>query len=181
MHSLFNDQMHVHVVLRRAYTVNTGYRCNNDCVVSFKYCPGCRMPHSVYIVINKCVFLYVCVSCRDISLRLLIVVVADKKLNSIIRKEFFKFSVELGCKSLVMSNHNGWLFNICDHIRNCQCLSGPCNAQKNLVFNPVFNASCKLIYCIWLITLWSKRGNKLECVHTNILNDFYTLLGGYGI
>src|SRR4030042_1491356 len=128
MHSLFNDQMHVHVVLRRAYTVNTGYRCNNDCVVSFKYCPGCRMPHSVYIVINK-----------------------------------------------------WWLVNICDHIRNCECLSGPCNAQKNLVFNPVFNASCKLIYCIWLITLWSKRGNKLEFIHTNILNDFYTLLGGYGI
>ncbi len=51
------------------------------------------MTHLINLVIDGGVLLNVEVSAGDISLRLIVVVVTDEKLDCVFRKEFLEFSV----------------------------------------------------------------------------------------
>jgi hypothetical protein len=94
---------HSVIGLRRPQTIDTGDAGYNDDIISLKKGPGSGVSHLIDVFIDLSVLLDIGVGGRDISLGLIIVVITDKKFNGILRKEFLKFTVELGSKSFVMT------------------------------------------------------------------------------
>ena len=107
VHPFFDNQVHIQIVLRRAYAVNAGDRGHNDGIPSFEDRPCRRMSQPVYVVIDHGIFFYIRVGCRDISLGLIVVVVADKEFNCVLREKLFELSVKLCREGLVMGYYKG--------------------------------------------------------------------------
>ncbi len=74
---------------------------------------GCRVAQLVDVVVDGRVLGYIGVRGRDIGFRLVVVIVGDKVLHGIVRKEGRKLCVQLGCQRLVGGNDQGRPFCPC--------------------------------------------------------------------
>jgi len=80
---------------------------------------GCGgVPKLVNLVINHRLFFYICIRSRNISLRLVIIVIRNEIVNGIIRKKFPKFISELGSQGFIVGDDQCRQANPCNHI--CQ-------------------------------------------------------------
>jgi hypothetical protein len=62
------------------------------------------VPHLIDVFIDLSVFFDIGIGGGNIGFGLIIIVITDKKFDSILWKEFFKFAVQLGGQSLVMGD-----------------------------------------------------------------------------
>ncbi|MEL7302669.1 MAG: hypothetical protein AAGJ53_03135, partial [Pseudomonadota bacterium] len=88
-------ERHRGVRLDRADTVDAGDRCDDDHVIAFKQRARCGVPHAVDLLVNRGFLLDVRVGARDVSLRLVVVVIRDEVLDGVLREEAFELAVEL--------------------------------------------------------------------------------------
>ena len=92
-------------------------------IATFPGEPACGMTKFINFIINRCIFFYICVGCRNVGFRLVIVVVTYKIFNSVFGKKFFEFSVELTCKRFVVRyNESRFLYSF-NYVSHCKCLA----------------------------------------------------------
>ena len=95
-------QSHPAVFLFTAYAVYTGNRSNDNHIISGKQRSGCFLPQAVYFIIDRSVFINIGISARNISLGLIIIIIADKIFHCIFGEKMFEFIVKLSSQGLVM-------------------------------------------------------------------------------
>ena len=83
------------------------------------------MPHLIDFLVDLSVLLDIGVRGGNISLGLVIVIIADEEFDGILRKEFFEFAVKLGGQSLVMGDDQSGLLDLLNHVGHGEGLSGP--------------------------------------------------------
>ena len=87
---------HLQVVFGGAQTKDARYARHHNHVAPGQYRPGGRMAQSIDHFVDRGIFFNVGIGSRQVGLRLVVVVVADKILNSIVRKDGFELLVKLG-------------------------------------------------------------------------------------
>ena len=88
---------------------------------------------------------------RDIGLRLVVIVIADKVFHSVFREKIPEFAVELCCECFVVGQHQGRAVQAGDHICHRKGLAGACHPQKNLLINTVLYPGHKRVDGLGLI------------------------------
>ena len=75
---------------------------NDDDVAPLEKSAGCAVAQLIDLVVDGGILLDICVRGRDVSLRLVVVIVGDKVFHRILREKFFKLTVKLCCQCLIM-------------------------------------------------------------------------------
>ena len=68
-----------------------------------------------------------------ICFRLVVIIIADKKLHGIVREKLFKLAAQLGSESLVGGHHQGRALNLLNNIGHGKCFPGAGYSQQGLV------------------------------------------------
>ena len=92
------------------------------------------MAHLVDKLVNGRIFLDIGVAGRDIGLRLVIIVIADKILHAIVREQGFELVVKLGCQGFVRGDDQAGPLHLVDDVGHGECFAGTGHPQKDLVF-----------------------------------------------
>ena len=104
------------VCLRRPQTVDARDAGDDDDIVPLKKRACCGVSHLIDVFVDLGVFFDIGVRGGDISFRLIIIIIADEKLDGILRKEFFELAVKLGSQGLVMGDDQGRLLNLFNYV-----------------------------------------------------------------
>ena len=94
----------------------------------------------------------------DVRLRLVVVVIGDKELYRIVRKELLELSVELSRECFVVAHDNGGLANLSNHVGDRKGLPGTCRTQQGLVMIAAFQPGDELADCLRLVAHGRKVG-----------------------
>ena len=115
---------------RVAYTIDTGNGGHHDNVSPSALQTGGRFQAKLlYFVIDRQILFYVGISSGYISFGLVIIVVGNKILDRILRKELSEFSIQLRNKRFIMTQDKSRSLNLLDDIGNGEGLSGTGHPQ----------------------------------------------------
>ncbi len=170
-HPLFQKEEHPVIRLRRPQAIDAGDAGDNDHIISLEEGPRGRVPHLIDLFIDLRILFNIGVGRRDVGFRLIIVVIADEKLNRILRKEFFELAVKLSGQSLVVGDDQRGFLNPLDHIGHGEGLTGAGHAEKSLMGDALENSLAQLFNGLRLISLGLELGDKLELAHAFILQQ----------
>ncbi len=137
LHPHFEEEEHPLVGLRGADAIDAGDAGHDDDVPPLQQEVGRGVAELVDLLVDRGVFLDVGIGTGDVGLGLVVVVIADKVGNGIVRKEGFELPVKLGGEGLVVGDDEGGPVHGGDHVRHREGLSGPGHAEENLVRLPV--------------------------------------------
>src|SRR5208282_1277957 len=116
------------------------------------------MPESVYVIIDHGIFFYIGICGRDISFRLVIIIVAYEKLHCVLRKQLFEFTVQLRCQRLIVSYNKSRFVEIGNNMRNSKGLARAGNAEEDLMLEVLNYPFGQIIYSLRLVSLGSEAG-----------------------
>ena len=128
------------------------------------------MSELVYLIIYGGVLLDVAVRARDVSLRLVVVVVGYKVFNGIFREKLAEFRAELRRKYLVVGKDYGRLVHLGNDIRHSEGLAGPRYSEEYLFLFALFQPFHELFYRLGLIACRRILGMKHEVIHSPSLS-----------
>jgi len=100
----FEDADPLQIFLGAAQTVDAGDRGDDNHVSSRKKGAGGPMAQSIDIIVDRGIFLYIRVSPGNISLWLIIIVIAHEIFHCIFRKQLPELVTELRSQGLIGSN-----------------------------------------------------------------------------
>ena len=86
------------------------------------------------LIIDIRVFFDIGIRRRHISLRLVVIIIADKILYRVLREELLKLPMQLRRQRLMRGNHQRRLLPLLDQIRHREGLAGPRHAHQSLIF-----------------------------------------------
>ena len=109
------------------------------------------MPELIYLIIDGRILFYIGIGRRDISLRLVIIIIGHKILHRVFRKKLLEFTVELCCKSFVMGDDEGRTSKLLYDVRHGKCLTGAGGAKERLKLVAGPEPVHKLFYRLGLI------------------------------
>src|SRR6266496_202391 len=96
-------QQHTVIGIRIAEAINAGNARNHDYVTTLEKCASRRHAQTIDFLVDGCLLLNIDVGGRNVGFWLVIIVVGDKILDGVVRKERFKLLIELRGQSFVMS------------------------------------------------------------------------------
>ena len=85
---------------------------------------------------------------RDVCLRLIVVVVADKILHGVVREKLLELAAQLRREDLVVREHERRPLHTLDDLGHRIRLAGTGHAEQHLLVNAVFHALRKRIDCL---------------------------------
>src|SRR6202795_2789445 len=165
--SLFEEQQHPVVSLRRTEPVDAADRSNDQTVAPLKKRPRRREPQLVELIIYSGFFLDIKVRRRHISLRLVEVVVRDEVFDGIVREEVFELVIELGGQRLVVGHDEGGAVGRLDHLGCGEGLARSGDAEQDLMLLAIEDAADEGVDGSSLIALGFVVANQLE-VHNSL-------------
>src|SRR5215471_214898 len=130
------------------------------------------MAHLIDVLVDGCIFFNVGIRSWDIGFWLIVIVVADKILHRIVRKELRKFAVELRCQRLVRGEDQGRLLHPRNHRGHGVRLPRPGYPEESLVLDAAVDALDQCLDGLRLITGRLKIGDKGKSIHSAILYSF---------
>ena len=144
-------------LIRTSQSVNTGHTGHDHYVPSLRQRRRRRQPQLVDLIVDHRILCNIRIAGRYICLRLIVIIIRDKILHGVFRKEFLHFTVELSGKRLVMRNDQCRPVQGLDHIGHRKCLAGSGHAQQSLelisflkplhqVLNSLRLVACRLIF-----------------------------------
>ena len=151
---------------RTPHAINTRHRRDNHNIPpARKQSRQCRQPQTVNLIINRKILLNIRVRMRQISLRLIIVIVRNIILNRILRKKLLHLSIKLGSQRLVMTQNQRRTIHIRNHISNSESLTRTRNTQQHLSTTAPNNTLRQLTNSLRLITRRTIFRRKPESIH----------------
>ena len=131
-HSRAERNNHLHVVLRASDSIDTRNTGNHNDIVPLTQCRSRGKPQLINLIVPRRVLRNIRIRRRHVSLRLVVVVVGDKIFHCVLRKKFFKFSIQLRRQRLIMRNDQRRFIQLLDHIRHRKCFTGTRNTEQCL-------------------------------------------------
>ena len=126
------------------------------------------MPHLVDLFIDVGVLGNVGVGLRDIGLRLIVVVVADKVLHGIVGEEPLQLTVELSCQGLVGGDDQGGLLHGRNGVGHGEGLARAGDPKEDHVSQPSAHAVHQIFNGAGLIAARLEIGNELKGGHGEV-------------
>ncbi|OPZ71921.1 MAG: hypothetical protein BWY82_01565 [Verrucomicrobia bacterium ADurb.Bin474] len=105
LHPYLERNHHLLEILRRPQTVNAGHTRHHDHIPPADQGAARRNPQSLNLLIDRRILFNEGIRLRNISLRLIVVVVAHKVFNRVVREKCLELRVQLGRKRLIVRNH----------------------------------------------------------------------------
>ena len=167
---------HLLIIIRRTQTINTRHRRHHNHVPPLRQRRRRRQPHPVDLIIHRRILGNIRVALRHIRLRLIIIIIGDKILHRIVRKKLPKLTVQLGCKRLIVRNHQRRLVHRRDHIRHRERLARPGDPEQRLKLIPCPEPLHKLLNRLRLIPRRLIRRYQFKMIH-NFVPDEFSLFG----
>ena len=130
------------------------------------------MAHLIDVLVDRRIFFNVGIRGWDVGFWLIVVVVADKILHRIVRKEARKFAVELRCQRLVRGEDQGRLLHPRDHRGHGIRLARPGHPEEGLMLDATVEALDQCLDGLWLITCRLEIGDKGKSIHSTGLYSF---------
>jgi len=145
--------------------VDTGNGSDYQDVPPVKESTGGGMTEFIYFLIDFRFLFYIEVPVRDISFRLVVVVIADEIFDGIVREKFLEFLVKLGGEGLVVADNERWFLNAFDDIGHCEGLAAAGDAQQGLMTVTFIQTFDQFINRLRLVTHHPKVGYNPEIRH----------------
>ena len=161
---------HFVVFIRVAQTEYRRYCRYDDRVTAHKKRIGRGKTHLVNVFVDRGIFLDIGVGTRYIGFGLVIVIVGNKILNRIVRKEIPQFRVKLCCQCLVVSQHQARFPGLSNHIGHSECLAAASRPQQRLIQLSRLNTLGQFSDRARLITGRFVIRNQLE-----LMQDFFSV------
>ena len=139
--ALFQQQQHAVVGLGRTETINATDAGDNYAVAPLEERAGGRQPEFVEFVVDGCFLFNVGVAAGEVGFRLVVVVITDKVLDGVFRKEPSKLMEELRGQGLVMGQHQGWPSRLLDDLGHGVGLARTGHAEEHLMLLAVCEAA----------------------------------------
>ena len=136
---------HFFIINRVAQRVNARDRCDNNHIVSLCQCGCCRMPQPLDFFIDRRIFFDIGIRRCDVCLRLIIVVVRDKKFDGVVRKELAQLRTQLRRQCLIVCQYQRRLLYLLNDIRHGKRLAGTGDTEQRLFFKSQLNALRQLL------------------------------------
>ena len=124
------------VGLRRSQAVDARYAGHDDDVAAFEERPRGRQPEAVDLFVDDRLLLDVRIGGRHEGFRLVIVVVADEKLDGVAREESPELLIQLGGQGLVVHHDQRRAVHLGQHLRHRECLTRAGDAEQDLTLVP---------------------------------------------
>ncbi len=155
--------------LRRADTVDATHRCNNDDVFLFAHQRTCcTQPQSINFVVDRGIFGDVRVGGGNVCFRLVIIVIADKELNPILREETLELAVKLGSKGFIVGHDQYRPVNLGYNIGDRERLAATGHSKQNLVTVATLHPFKQLTNRFRLVAGGFIFRCEFECAHREI-------------
>ena len=162
LRSRLEHEHHAVVRLRRSQAVDARHRGDDDDVAPFEQRARGRVAHAIDLVVDRGLFLDVGVALRDVSLRLVVVVVRHEVLDSVFGEEAAELLVELRRQGLVVRQDQSRPLDRLDDLRHREGLAAAGHSEEDLVFPRGAQAVHQLADGLGLIPLRLKFGRELE-------------------
>lgn len=156
-------------MIRRTDAIDTGNRGDDNSIGAGKKGDSRGMAEAVNLVINGGIFLDVSIGTGDISLRLVVIEVADEIMDFVLREKLTKLGVELGGESFIMGKNKGRALVMLDKIRHSESLARAGHAEKGLLADTSIKTSGKLSDRTGLVASRLIFRDELEFGHIFIL------------
>ena len=153
----FENNGEILIVFRRAQTVDAAYACDDNNVVAAHERTGRREAHAVDLVVNGRIFFDIDIRLRNIGFRLIVVVIADEIRDGVVRKERFKFFVELSRERFIMREYERRTLQLLNDVCHRKRFSGPRYAHERLAFRACAESVDELLDRLRLISRRFKR------------------------
>ena len=131
---------HIIIFLRRAQTVNARYAGNDNNVAAFKQRAGRRVAQFINLIVDGSVLFNVGIALRNVSLRLIIIIIGNKIFHRVIRKEGFQLAGKLRRQRFVVRYYQSRLAHAVDNLRNGIGFARARRTQQHLRVQPLLHA-----------------------------------------
>ena len=149
-------QSQIFVIFRIAEVVDAGDRRDDDDVVAADQSLSSRVAQPVDFLVYLRILLYIGVGVGDICLRLVVVIVGNKIMHRILRKELLEFFIQLGGQCFIVRNDQRRPLILLDHLSHGESLTGTGHAQEYLVLFALLKSFGQLFNCLRLVASWIK-------------------------
>src|SRR5208282_902427 len=119
-------------------------------------------PQLVEFVVDGRFFLNVKIRRRNVSLGLVVVVIRNKILDRIVRKEILELVIKLRRQGLVVRHHERRPIGRLNHLRHGESLARPGNSQQYLMLLAIKHTASERLNRRSLIALRLVTGYKFE-------------------
>ena len=159
---LVHENGHAGVIHRAADAVYAADAGNHDAIATRQERRRSRMTKLLHLFVDGGILLDERVGRRNVSFRLIVVVVGDEVDNRVIRKEFLELACKLSGKRFVRRHDQGGLLNRLDGFRHGEGLARSRYAKQGLIPEASLYALCKLGDCLGLVARGLIRGYHLQ-------------------
>ena len=115
-----------------AQAVDAGYARHHDHVPALRQRGGRGQTELVDLVVDHGILGDIGVALGNVSLRLVVIIIAHKILHGVLRKKLLHLAVELSRQGLVVGNDQGRFVQSLDDVRHGEGLAGSRHAQQSL-------------------------------------------------
>ncbi len=133
-------QHDIAVLLWRAEAIDARDRGDDQRIAPLEEAAGRGESQLLDLRVELALFLHIGVAAGDVGLWLVVVVVADKVLDSVIGEEFAVFSIELRGQRLVRREHQRRALQPCDDLRDGVRLAAARHSEQGLVVVALLDA-----------------------------------------
>lgn len=128
-----HDKNHLVILIAIADAVDARYGCDNHAIPAFEQALGRRKAHLFDMLVDRRVFLDEQVACRNIGLRLIVVVVRNEIFNGIFGEKLAKLRIQLRRQRLVWCQHQRRASRTGDDVSHGVGFSRTGDAQQGLI------------------------------------------------
>ena len=122
------------------------------------------MPQLFYLVVDGAVLLDVGIGGGNVSLRLVVVVIADKVLHGVLREKLLELAAKLRRQRFVVRQHQRGAVQPLDNVRHGKGLAAAGHALQGLHTVAGFYAFYQRVYCLRLVAGGLKRRYQFKTV-----------------
>ena len=142
---------HVGIVDRVAETVDTRHGRDDDHVPPLKQARRGRVAQTLDLIVDGGVLFDERVRVRDVRLRLIVVIVADKILHGVVREKLLELAAQLRRENLVVREHERRPLHTLDDLGHRVRLAGAGHAEQHLLVDAVFQPLHERVDCLGLV------------------------------
>ena len=150
---------------RVADSVNARYGSNDDHIFAGQQVAGRQEPQPINFIVDLGLFFNKKIVTGHIRFRLIVIVIAHKVRNGVMREKLLKFTVQLSRQRFVVRDNQGWLLSFLDDVRHRKGFPGTGCPQQRLETLTFIEAVYQLINRLGLISHRLKIRNKFKLFH----------------
>ena len=132
LHAGTQRNNHILIILRTSDPINTGDTRYNDDILALTQRRRRRQTQLINLIVDRRILGNIRVTGRHIGLRLVIIIVGHKILDSVFREELLEFSVKLCRQCFIVCQYQRRLVQSLNDIRHGECLTGTGDTKQRL-------------------------------------------------